>query len=742
MLAVSLVVGFMSLLDVTIVNVAVPSIRAGLDTSAATIQWVVSGYALAFGMTLVAGGRLGDAHGRRRMMTIGLIGFVVSSLAVGLAPNAAAIVVARLVQGASAGLLTPQNSGLIQQLFRGEERGRAFGMFGFTVAVASAAGPLIGGLLIGLLGEENGWRSLFLINVPIGLVALVLIRRMVPDNDAGAGAEKDPRVDLPGALLLGLAVLAVLYPLISLEGGAGLPLVLLLAFPPLAWAFVRWEVRTVGRGHPPLLDVSLLRGLPGYANGLLVGTLYFTGFTGIFLVLSVHLQEGEGFSPLQAALLMTPFAFGAATTSPLAGRLVGRLGRKVTLVALSVMMTGTALAALLVTQPTDRLWWTLAPAMFLAGVGGGGVISPNFTLSLAEVPPQMGGAAGGALQTGQRIGSALGAALLMTVYQAVDAMHLRPGRGALGPARGARRARGRVRRRRTVLAARGLEDRARDVRRRLGVAGRERLDPGDDRTGLGDGSAGELDRVGDERLDLVAGEAEAGVGGELGEDVVVGLAGAHREGGADGGLLDRLVGGLAADAVADRRHQHLGGGEEGQVAVELALDHGREGAELVEHGEEGLEEAVGGEEGVGQRDPAHDRAGHVALVPLVAGELADHRQVAAQDDREAVDPLAGAGVHLVGHGRRADLALLEALGDQLVPGHQPDRRREVGRAAHQLHERGDDVEVERARVDLADAGQRLLEAEVGGDPLLEVAPACRRRRRAGRACPARCPSAP
>lgn len=427
-LAVSLVVGFMSLLDVTIVNVAVPSIRAGLDTSAATIQWVVSGYALAFGMTLVAGGRLGDAHGRRRMMTIGLVGFVVSSAAVGLAPDGGAIILARLAQGASAGLLTPQNSGLIQQLFRGEERGRAFGMFGFTVAIASATGPLIGGALIGLLGEENGWRSLFLVNVPIGLVALVLIRRLVPDNDAVAGAdvERDPRVDLPGALLLGVAVLSVLFPLISLEGGVGPPLLLLLAFPPLAWAFVRWEVRTVALGRPPLLDVSLLRGLPGYANGLLVGTLYFTGFTGIFLVLSVHLQEGEGFSPLGSALLLTPFAVGAASTSPVAGRLVGRMGRRVTLVALSVMITGTALAAWLVTSPSETLWWTLAPAMFLAGIGGGGVISPNFTLTLAEVPPRMGGAAGGALQTGQRIGSALGAALLMTVYQAVGSVASAP----------------------------------------------------------------------------------------------------------------------------------------------------------------------------------------------------------------------------------------------------------------------------------------------------------------------------
>ena len=421
-LAVSLLVGFMSLLDVTIVNVAVPSIRAGLDTGAATVQWVVSGYALAFGMTLVAGGRLGDAHGRRRMMTIGLIGFIVSSAAVGLAPNAASIVLARLVQGASAGLLTPQNTGLIQQLFRREERGRAFGMFGFTVAVASAAGPLIGGGLIALLGDENGWRSLFLVNVPIGLVALVLILRLVPDNDTSPdGEEADNRVDVPGALLLGLAVLAVLYPLISLEGGSRVTLLVLLALPPLAWAFTRWEARTVRHGHPPLLDVSLLRSLPGYANGLLVGTLYFTGFTGIFLVLSVHLQEGVGFSPLHTALLITPFAIGAATTSPLAGRLVGHHGRRVTLVALSVMMTGVALAAWLVTSPPDRLWWTLAPAMFLAGIGGGGVISPNITLTLADVPPRMGGAAGGALQTGQRIGSALGAALLMTVYQAAGA---------------------------------------------------------------------------------------------------------------------------------------------------------------------------------------------------------------------------------------------------------------------------------------------------------------------------------
>lgn len=179
-LYVTLAVGFMTLLDVTIVNVALPSIQQGLDASDSTIQWVVSGYALTFGLTLVTGGRLGDALGRRRMMLIGLSGFIVASLAVGMAPTAGVAVVARLVQGAAAGLLTPQNSGLIQELFQGLERGRAFGAFGFTVGVSSAIGPILGGVIIALFGVDQGWRYIFLVNVPIGVVALFFIARMVP----------------------------------------------------------------------------------------------------------------------------------------------------------------------------------------------------------------------------------------------------------------------------------------------------------------------------------------------------------------------------------------------------------------------------------------------------------------------------------------------------------------------------------------------------------------------------------
>ena len=418
-LGVSLVIAFMALLDVTIVNVALPSIQSGLGTTPATVQWVVSGYALAFGLTLVAGGRLGDAYGRRRLMLIGLTGFVLASAAVGLAPNAELVIVARLVQGASAGLLTPQNSGLVQQLFRGEERGRAFGMFGLTVGISSATGPVLGGLIIALAGEENGWRWLFLVNIPIGVVAMVAILRLVPPRDHRPG-EARARLDMVGAVLLGGAVLALLFPLVSIEGGLSPVALVLLAAPALLVAFLRWETRLVARGRQPLLDVSLLRQVPGYGSGLAVGTIYFTGFTGIFLVFSVHLQQALDYSPLQAGLLLTPFALGAAATAPLAGRLVSRIHRRITVLSLGVMMTGTLLAALLVPgRDTATLAWFMVPTLLLAGLGGGGVISPNFTLSLAEVPPSMGGAAGGAIQTGQRIGSAIGAALIMTVYHVV-----------------------------------------------------------------------------------------------------------------------------------------------------------------------------------------------------------------------------------------------------------------------------------------------------------------------------------
>ena len=419
-LGVSLVIAFMALLDVTIVNVALPSIQSGLGTTPATVQWVVSGYALAFGLTLVAGGRLGDAYGRRRLMLIGLTGFVLASAAVGLAPTAELVIVARLVQGASAGLLTPQNSGLVQQLFRGEERGRAFGMFGLTVGISSATGPVLGGLIIALAGEENGWRWLFLVNIPIGVVAMVAILRLVPPRDHRPD-EVRARLDVVGAVLLGGAVLALLFPLVSVESGLSPVTFVLLAAPGAAGrlpalgdparrprsaaaagrvaAAAGAGLRQRAGGRHDLLH-RLHRDLPGVLGAPAAGA-------------RLHARSRPGCcSPRSRWAPLRPRRWpGGSSRGSTGGSPSSRSG---------IMMTGTLLAALLVPgRDTATLAWFMVPTLLLAGLGGGGVISPNFTLSLAEVPPSMGGAAGGAIQTGQRIGSAIGAALIMTVYHVV-----------------------------------------------------------------------------------------------------------------------------------------------------------------------------------------------------------------------------------------------------------------------------------------------------------------------------------
>jgi EmrB/QacA subfamily drug resistance transporter len=427
-LSVSLVVGFMALLDVSIVNIALPSMQQGLHASSGGIQWVVSGYALTFGLVLVGGGRLGDAYGRRRLMLIGLAGFVLASAAVGLAPSAAIVILARLVQGLAAGLLTPQNSGLIQQLFQGDELGKAFGLFGLTVSISAACGPVLGGGILALAGQHDGWRYLFLLNVPIGVVALFFVARLIPGRDQAVD-RSDPGIDVVGAVLLGLLVVDVLYPVVSAEGRTYWPLVLLVLAPLLGWGFLRWERHRHRSDRPPLLDVSLLSSVRGYASGLTIGTLYFAGLTGTLLAVSVYLQGALGLGPLHAGLLVAPYAVGAAFTGPIGGTLVSSVGRAVTSVSLAVVAVGFAAFAFLVpSQSVGGLWWVALTVLLLAGLGGGAVVSPNMTLSLAEVPPEMGGAAGGALQTGQRIGSSIGAAVLMTAYT-LGASDLSPGAG-------------------------------------------------------------------------------------------------------------------------------------------------------------------------------------------------------------------------------------------------------------------------------------------------------------------------
>jgi MFS family permease len=256
-LTVSLIAAFMALLDVSIVNVALPSIERDLGVSAGTVQWVVSGYALAFGLALVPAGRLGDTLGRRRMFLIGLSAFVVTSALSGAAPTTGLLIAARLLQGVAGGILIAQNSGLIQELFRGAERGRAFGLLGATVGLSTAAGPVVGGLILAAFTSPDGWRWVFFVNVPIGLVALVLAARFVPSPRDGGSRRID--LDLVGSLLLGGGVLSLLLPLVDAENGSLGRLSWLFGVAVLL--FAGWEVRTVRQGRQPLLDPRLARTL-------------------------------------------------------------------------------------------------------------------------------------------------------------------------------------------------------------------------------------------------------------------------------------------------------------------------------------------------------------------------------------------------------------------------------------------------------------------------------------------------
>jgi EmrB/QacA subfamily drug resistance transporter len=408
----------MSLLDVSIVNVALPSIQRGLDASPGTTQWVVSGYALAFGLALVPAGRLGDTFGRRPMFMIALAAFVTTSALSGAAPTIELLIVARLLQGVAGGALTPQNTGLIQDLFRGPERGRAFGVLGATIGLSTAVGPVVGGLILAAFGDPDGWRWVFYVNVPIGVVALGLAARLVPRPPSGRPRHVD--LDLVGSLLLGGGVLCLMLPLVEADaGGPGSLWGLLVVAALLLAGFVRWEAGTVRRGRQPLLDPRLAR-TPGYAAGLSIGLIYFLGFTGIWLVLARYFQTGLGYSPLRSGLAVTPFALGVAISAVIAGRLVARLGRWLTVLGLMAVVVGLATAALVLRYVVgDSAAWVAAGPFLLGGLGGGMVTSPNITLSLESVPVRMAGVAGGALQTGQRIGGAIGTAILVGVFTIV-----------------------------------------------------------------------------------------------------------------------------------------------------------------------------------------------------------------------------------------------------------------------------------------------------------------------------------
>lgn len=408
-LAVCLVAAFMVLLDVSIVNVALPSIRTGLDAGEDRLQWILSGYALTFGLVLVPAGRLGDMRGRRGVFMAGLVLFTAASAAAGLAPDSGWLVTARLVQGIAGGICNPQIAGFIQQLFQGAERGRAFGALGATIGVATAVGPLVGGALITLNGPEQGWRWVFFVNVPVGLAALPLAWRLLPPTPR----QPRQRLDPVGVLLLGSGLVCLLLPFVQAQQWPGATKWLFLPVAAMLLAgFVGWE-----RRHPaPIVDLRLFR-MRSYGLGALLALVYFAGFTGIFFIFTLYLQNGLRYSALLAGLAITPFAVGSGIAATIGGRLVSRYGRPLVAAGLVVVAAGLAGAWVTVAAvPGREAAWAGALPLLVAGIGSGLVIAPNQTITLSRVPVAQGGSAAGVLQTGQRVGTAVGVAAVGSVF--------------------------------------------------------------------------------------------------------------------------------------------------------------------------------------------------------------------------------------------------------------------------------------------------------------------------------------
>jgi EmrB/QacA subfamily drug resistance transporter len=413
-LAVCLVAGFMTLLDVSIVNVALPSIEVGLGARSNELQWIVSGYALTLGLLLVPAGRVGDARGRRTVFMVGVALFSLASAVCGLAPSPGVLIAARLLQGCAGGLITPQISGFIQTLFRGQERGVAFGLFGTVVGISTAIGPLLGGALIAIFGTDEGWRSVFFVNLPVGVVALMLARRYLPapERTESGRTELDPL----GVVLLGTAVVCILLPFIEQRTWHSPLRPALFGVAAVLLALWVLHERRYGRTHEPLVSLDLFA-IRSYVLGAGVGILYFAGFTGIFFILTQYLQLGLDYPAWKAGLSATPFAVGSALTAAVGGRQALRRGRRLVAFGLVGVLVGLAATwiAVRVEPGHDVALYTALP-LLIAGMGGGLVISPNQTLTLSQVPVRRAGSAGGVLQTGQRIGSAAGIAITGSVF--------------------------------------------------------------------------------------------------------------------------------------------------------------------------------------------------------------------------------------------------------------------------------------------------------------------------------------
>uniref|UniRef100_UPI003557446B MFS transporter n=1 Tax=Streptomyces halstedii TaxID=1944 RepID=UPI003557446B len=430
-LAIVMTAAFMDLVDVTIVNIAIPSITRDTGASFSAIQWITAGYALAFAAGLITGGRLGDIYGRKRLFLLGIAGFTIASALCGFAVNPEMLVASRILQGATASLMVPQVLSIVHATFPAHERGKVFGLFGAIVGLGAVSGPLLGALLTewNLFGLE--WRPIFLINLPVGVAGLVLGRKFISESKA----PKALRLDLVGVALVTLGLLMLLYPL-TRGRELGWPLWghLSMAGSLLVFAvLVAYEARKARLDGSPLIELSLFR-VKSFAAGIAVQLTFGVGLGIFFLVWTLYLQMGLGWSALKAGMTGIPFSIAVSVAAGLSvQKLVPRFGRKVLQAGALLMIVGLLLYMGEAGHYGQAVTpWQMIPPLLFMGVGMGLIVAPLTDAVLSGVPKEHSGSASGLINTVQQMGTALGLGLVSVVFFGAIGDDLPP--DALGPA--------------------------------------------------------------------------------------------------------------------------------------------------------------------------------------------------------------------------------------------------------------------------------------------------------------------
>lgn len=430
-LAIVLLAAFMDLMDVTILNVTLPTIQASLHASPAALEWMLSGYTLALTAGLISGARLGDLLGHKRVFIVGVAGFAAASAACSLSFSPWMLVAARVTQGLFAAAMIPQVLSLVQLLYRAGERGPAMAAFSALSGIAATVGPILGPALLGWNLAGQGWRLVFWVNVPVGAFTAIAAARLLP-GERGSGAG---RPQLPAVLAAGAGLTMVVYPLIAASSGRGWPdwaYPVIVAGLVVLGLFCVMQRRTASHGGQPLVDVALLT-RRSLAGGLAVQMLFLVPIMGFFLTVMQFLQRGLGMSPLHAGLTMLPWAvivtvfagLSAAVLLPRIGRLTVQLGLVATAAGLALLAIAAAAAGNRTGTPA------LLPGILVGAAGMGLVVAPIAQLTLADVAPSAAGTASGLFNTVSQLGSCIGVATIGTVF--FGELHHDAGPGGAAP---------------------------------------------------------------------------------------------------------------------------------------------------------------------------------------------------------------------------------------------------------------------------------------------------------------------